>query len=95
MAKAKFVVDQVALDIDRLGDLKAELAALQVEHDKLEKKLRRKLGKRTGFRFALNVFDSMNKTFNYAKAKRLLGAAYDKCWTENEYRTSRLTKIAN
>lgn len=94
MAKAKFVMSQEMINIDRLGELKEQIADLQLEHDKLEARLRKKLGKRSGLSFVLNVFDSMNKTFNYAKAKRLLGAdAYAKCWTENPYRTSRLTKI--
>jgi hypothetical protein len=61
----------------------------------LEERLRKKLGKRFGQHFVLNVFESTNKTFNYTKAKRLLGeAVYGKCWTENSFRTSRLTKIS-
>jgi predicted transcriptional regulator len=94
MAKAAFVMSKEMADVERLGALKEQLAALQVEHDKLETRLRKKLGKRFGIHFVLTVYDSMNKTFNYVKAKRLMGAeAYNKCWTENNYRTSRLTKI--
>ena len=95
MAKAKFVVNQVALEVDKLGDLKAEIAFLQEEHDKLERKLRRrKIGKILGWRFTLTVFEGSNKTFNHAKAKRLMGEqAYSKCWKENLFRSSRVTKL--
>jgi hypothetical protein len=94
MAKTAFVMSKEMADVERLGALKEQIAALQREHDKLETRLRKKLGRRIGLTFMLNVFDSTNKTFNYARAKRLLGAdTYARCWKENAYRTSRLTKL--
>lgn len=93
-ARKQFMVTPEMEAIDRLGRLKQEIAELTAEHNKLEKRLRRKLGARTGLLFRITVFDGVAKTFNFAKARRLLGAAvYDKCWTETEYRSSRMTKI--
>lgn len=93
-ARKQFMVTPEMEEIDRLGRLKQEIAELTAEHNRLEKKLRRKLGARTGLLFRITVFDGVAKTFNFAKARRLLGAAvYDKCWTETEYRSSRMTKI--
>jgi hypothetical protein len=94
-AKKNFMVTPEMEAIDRLGKLKQEIAKLTEEHNKLEKKLRRKLGARSGLLFRITVFDGVAKTFNFAKARRLLGAAvYEKCWTETEYRSSRLTKLS-
>lgn len=79
--------------VDHLGDLKEQMKALQVEHDALEAMLRKRLGGCTGENYTLTVFDVVGKTFNWTKAKKLLGSAYDKCWTTNEYRSSRVTSV--
>lgn len=89
-----FALSKETLDIERLGMLKAEIAALTKEHDRIEERLRRKLGRRIGLHFAFTAYDTVAKTFNYVRAKRLLGAAvYDKCWKTTAYRSSRLTSL--
>lgn len=92
--KAAFAITQEMIDVDHLGDLKEKIKELQMEHDKLERKLRRKLGERVGLNYKFVSFDSSNRTFNYDKARRVMGAAaYERCWKENTFRSSRLTKI--
>lgn len=94
MPRAKFVMSQTQINIDRLGAVRAQLAELQVEHDKLVARLSKTVGKRSGVEFTVNVYDAHNKTFNYARARRLLGASvYDRCWTRNDYRALRLTTM--
>lgn len=94
MTKAKFAITRTMTDIDALGALKAEIAALTATHDALEAKLRKRVGVRSGMAFTMTVYDSHNRTLNYARVRRLLGPdAYSRCWTENEYRTSRITKL--
>lgn len=79
--------------IDRLGALKERIAKLQVEHDALEEKLRRRLGHFHSEHYDFTVFDVEGKKFNWTKAKKLLGEKYDKLWVQNVFRSSRLTKI--
>lgn len=94
MAKSGFALTRNQIDTDRLGALKQQIAALQAEHDKIETRLRKREGTVTGLNFKITVYDSTGKQFNFARAKRLLGAAtYDKCWTPTEYRTSRVTEL--
>lgn len=93
-AKKPFALSKETMDIERLGMLKAEIAILTAEHDKIESRLRRKLGRRVGLHYAFTAFDGMAKTFNYVRAKRLIGAAeFYKCWKEVGYRSSRLTSL--
>ena len=89
-----FALSKETRDIERLGMLKAEIAALTAEHDRIESRLRKTLGRRVALHFAFTAYDTVAKTFNYVRAKRLLGAAvYDKCWKTTEYRSSRLTSL--
>jgi len=79
--------------VDRLGALKAEIASLQETHDRLEAKLRGKLGTVEGSNFRICVFDVSGTKFDWTKAKRLLGERYAKCWQPNDFRSSKLVPI--
>lgn len=80
--------------VDRLGELKEQIAALQEEYDALESSLRRRLGTTEGEHYAYTSFEVEGKKFMHARAKRLLGeAAYKSCWKANPYRSSKLTAL--
>jgi hypothetical protein len=94
MATAKFAITQRQIDVDALGALRERIDVLQLAEQKLTQRLQRRSGKTSGMVYAFNAYDSSNRTFDYTRAERLLGdAAYNRCWTTNEFRTSRLTKI--
>jgi hypothetical protein len=92
--KKPFAVTQKQINIDRLGEIRAEIAELQLEHDKLVARFTKTTGRFQGLEYKINVYDSHNLTFNHARARRLLGAdTYARCWKRNEYRTLRITTL--
>lgn len=95
MATTKpFHMSRETIDIERLAELKLHIATLTAEHNKIEQRLRRKLGRRVGLTHAFTAFEGVAKTFDYVKAKRKLGAdVYEKCWKETAYISSRLTTL--
>jgi hypothetical protein len=89
-----FVLTKTMQYVERLAELKEQLEELQAQHDRLQTRLRKRLGRTDGVHHAITVWDAEGKAFDHDRARRRLGVAdYERCWKPTAYRNSRLIKI--
>lgn len=93
MTKLKIKLNKTTLEIDRLGLIKEEMSALQAEEKALERRLRRKTGRREGLYYTISVWEAEQRRLDPDKVLRKLGSLeFGKCFSSSKYVTSRVTK---